>query len=79
MIPTVALQEFSHIVSSRGDTKPCTAVGCDGRMRFGRRSDNDNSTSARVLSSSVGIDGDERGWTCSASPDHFRREGSGSF
>ena len=59
--------------SERGDTKPCTAVGCVGTMQFGRRREMETRVSAPdPASTNVGLD--DKGWVCSTEPAHFRKE-----
>ena len=52
--------------AARGDTKPCTRVGCLGTMRFGR----EPLLQGPAMTAADG----ERGWVCSERVAHFQRE-----
>ena len=67
------------MASSRGDTKPCTAVDCGGTMQFGRRKDGEASSASKSAAvpardrrpTDAGLD--DKGWVCSTDPTHFRQ------
>jgi hypothetical protein len=62
------------MASSRGDTKPCTAVGCTGSMQFGRRGDDARAALVRDRSDVPPAAPDTKGWVCNREPDHFRQD-----
>ena len=52
--------------AARGDTKPCTRVGCSGTMQFGR----EPLLKGPAMTAADG----ERGWNCNEQGGHFERE-----
>ena len=52
--------------AARGDTKPCTRVGCSGTMQFGRE--------PLLQGPAMRVADGERGWVCSDKAAHFQRE-----
>jgi hypothetical protein len=57
--------------AARGDTKPCTRVGCSGTMQFGRE--------PLLQGPAMRVADGERGWVCSDKAAHFQPESASAL
>ena len=64
---------MTTIRHARGDTRPCTSLGCLGTLQFARETENSQSRGDGAPRQAIVTAGSDRmAWLCSRNPAHIR-------